>query len=73
MYNKSIPVDLLMPCLDRAMKLGLLEIHCLQFGDDQLVMIRFNWTDRLRDFSDTAYRLRQLDLVVCVDTAVAHL
>ena len=78
--NKSMPVDLLMPCLNRAMKLGLLEIHCLQFGDDSQQIKPwlheesvFNWTDRLRDFSDTAHIIRQLDLVVCVDTAVAHL
>lgn len=32
-----------------------------------------DWTDELADFADTAALISQLDLVVCVDTAVAHL
>ena len=32
-----------------------------------------DWKEDLRDFSDTAHLIRQLDLVICVDTAVAHL
>ena len=31
------------------------------------------WNNRLTDFSDTAHLLSQLDLVITVDTAVAHL
>ena len=31
------------------------------------------WNDRIKDFSDTAAVLQQLDLVITVDTAVAHL
>ena len=32
-----------------------------------------DWTCELRDFADTAALISQLDLVVAVDTAVAHL
>jgi hypothetical protein len=32
-----------------------------------------DWTDELRDFSDTAALVECLDLVISVDTAVAHL
>ena len=78
--NKSISLDLLMPCLLPALGLNLIELHCLQFGDDnsQLNPWRgvegiIDWKDRLQDFSDTAYVVRQLDLVICIDTAVAHL
>ena len=32
-----------------------------------------DFTSRLTDFADTAGLVSQLDLVICVDTAVAHL
>lgn len=32
-----------------------------------------NWSDRISDFSDTASILHRLDLVISVDTSVAHL
>ena len=32
-----------------------------------------DWTKDLRDFADTAALMCQLDLILCVDTAVAHL
>ena len=32
-----------------------------------------DWTDELDDFSDTAALVEALDLVISVDTAVAHL
>jgi len=32
-----------------------------------------NWEKELRDFGDTAALIANLDLVICVDTAVAHL
>ena len=78
--NKSIPLELLMPCLTPPLYLGLIELHCLQFGADceQLNQWRqvdgiTDWTNDLQDFSDTAHLVKQLDLVICVDTAVAHL
>ena len=78
--NKSIPLTLLMPLLERFIDLDLLELHSLQFGDDaeQLAPWRhrqeiFEWNNRISDFSDTAQVLSQLDMVITVDTAVAHL
>ena len=78
--NKSFPLALLMPMFERLIDLDLIELHSLQFGSDaeQLAPWRqrqeiHEWNNRLKDFSDTAQLLRQLDLVITVDTAVAHL
>ena len=78
--NKSLPLALLMPLFERLMDLDLIELHSLQFGADaeQIAPWRHRqeiheWNDRLIDFSDTAQLLHQLDLVISVDTAVAHL
>lgn len=78
--NKSIPLGQLMPCLIPALKLNLVEVHCMQFGsdNDQLDPWRttegvIDWSNTLEDFSDTAHLIRQLDLVISIDTAVAHL
>ena len=78
--NKSVSLECLMSSISPPLRLGLIELHCLQFGDDseQLNPWRYmdgiiDWKDRLQDFSDTAHVVSQLDLVICVDTAVAHL
>ena len=36
-------------------------------------MVLHDWTDELYDFADTAALIEELDLVITVDTAVAHL
>ncbi len=78
--NKSIPLELLMPRFLDLLDLDLIDLHSLQVGDDaaQLDPWRdheriFDWKDKLEDFSDTANVIKQLDLVISVDTAVAHL
>lgn len=81
MYRKkSIPLEILMPRLVDLMDLDLIEVHSLQVGDDaeQLSPWRnhprlTDWNGRLRDFSETAHVIQQLDLIISVDTAVAHL
>jgi tetratricopeptide (TPR) repeat protein len=57
------------------------EFYSLQKGDDAVRQLRestlrqhvVDWTDDLNDFSDTAALIENLDLVITVDTAVAHL
>lgn len=78
--NKSMPLALLLPPLLDLVQLDLIELHSLQVGDDasQLDPWRdhpglHDWAPRLNDFADTAHVVQQLDLVISVDTAVAHL
>lgn len=78
--HKSVPLRLVMPRLIDLIDFDLIDLHVLQFGKDngQLDPWRAHeritdWTDVINDFSDTAHVLQQLDLVITVDTAVAHL
>ena len=74
-HNRSIPLDLLHPFLDLD-----LEFHCLQkeirAADinllEQYCRIQ-TYENDLNDFSDTAALVAQMDLVISVDTSVAHL
>lgn len=56
------------------------DFHCLQKdlspNEEQIISGYPNvtiWKDELTDFAETAGLISQLDLVICVDTAVAHL
>jgi tetratricopeptide (TPR) repeat protein len=78
--NKSLPLALLLPPLLDLIDLDLIELHSLQVGPDaeQLDPWRGrpglrDWAPQLGDFCDTAHLIQQLDLVISVDTAVAHL
>ena len=78
--HKSIPLQLLMPRLLDLIGLDLVDLHVLQFGSDNSQLDPWrsheritDWSSEINDFSDTAYVLQQLDLVITVDTAVAHL
>ena len=69
-----------MPRLLQLVELDLVDLHCLQCGPDVEQLRPWqahprvtNWAPRLKDFSDTAHVVQQLDLVISVDTAVAHL
>lgn len=81
MYRKkSMPLDCLMPKLLPAVKNNLLELHCLQVGADADELTPWenipgihNWNGKLNDFAATASVVQQLDLMISVDTAVAHL
>uniref|UniRef100_UPI0040487FBA tetratricopeptide repeat protein n=1 Tax=Cyanobium sp. TaxID=2164130 RepID=UPI0040487FBA len=78
--HKSLQLKLLMPLLLRLLDLDLADIHVLQVGVDnqQLDPWRghpriFDWQPQLKTFGDTAHVVQQLDLVITVDTALAHL
>jgi tetratricopeptide (TPR) repeat protein len=56
------------------------EFHSLQKGEGERQadnpppgMMLFRWADHLQDFGDTAALIANLDLVICIDSAVAHL
>ena len=78
--HKSLPLPCLIQPLIDLVDLDLIELHSLQVGSDveQLDPWRdhervFDWNGVVDSFSDTAHVINQLDLVISVDTAVAHL
>ncbi|QNI83972.1 TPR repeat-containing protein [Synechococcus sp. PROS-7-1] len=81
MYRqKSLPLKLLLPRLLPALSNDLIELHSLQVGSDADELAPYqhleglvDWNGRLDHFGDTAHVVSQLDLVISVDTAVAHL
>ena len=81
MYRrKSLPLKSFLTPLYAAMREDLIVVHSLQVGADADDLDEFsnysnlhNWNGRLSDFADTAHVARQLDLVITIDTGVAHL
>lgn len=78
--RKSLPLSLLIPRLLQLLDMDLINLHSLQYGEDQYQITPWadhpritNWAPYLSDFADTAHVVNQLDLVITVDTAVAHL
>jgi tetratricopeptide (TPR) repeat protein len=74
-HNRSIPLTAFAPLLDLA-----LEWHALQVeirADDVKFLATFSQLhshqESLNDFSDTAALIAEMDLVIAVDTSVAHL
>jgi hypothetical protein len=75
--QRSIQFDRLAPLL----QVTDCEFYSLQKGDDAVMQLRdtllrqqvIDWTDDLHDFADTAALIENLDLIITVDTSVAHL
>ena len=74
--NRSCPLELFAPL----MQVSDITFYSLQKGaDGEQVnklppgMSLIDYTDELHDFADTAAFIEQLDLVISVDTSVAHL
>jgi len=78
--DKSMSLDLLMPALQRWRASKLISVQSLQVGIDAIQIQPWleewgvtDWSNRLNSFLDTAIVVSQLDLVITVDTAVAHI
>ena len=74
--RRSLPLAQLAPLA----RLRGIDLVSLQKGDAASQartlppgMVIHDWTDRLRDFADTAALIEALDLVISVDTSVVHL
>jgi tetratricopeptide (TPR) repeat protein len=75
--QRSLQFDQLAPALE----VRDCEFYSLQKGDDAQAQLRStalshrvtDWSADFHDFSDTAALIENLDLVIAVDTAVAHL
>jgi ADP-heptose:LPS heptosyltransferase len=74
-HNRSMPFRHLAPLLEMDF-----EFHCLQKdlrATDGEALARLpqvrRWDEELRDFADTAALANALDLVISVDTSIAHL
>ena len=75
--QRSLPFDQLAPVL----QVRGCEFYSLQKGEDAVAQLHksalphgvVDWSAEFRDFSDTAALIANLDLVITVDTAVAHL
>ncbi len=78
--NKSMALAPLLNSLLPALENDLCSIHSLQVGKDAEELNPYrhhkgiqDWSEQLRNFSDTAHLINQLDLLISVDTGVAHL
>jgi tetratricopeptide (TPR) repeat protein len=74
--TKSCPLA----CFLKLLELPHIHLYSLQFGRDASAIEAFTYEDRLHDlsplihdFADTAELISQLDLIITVDTAAAHL
>ena len=78
--DKSMPLEPIMSLFDAWREERLVVLHSLQVGSDSSQLDPWrrqrgvvDHSEHLHDFHDTACVVGQLDLVISVDTAVAHL
>ena len=70
--NRSIPLSQFAP-LRSVTEIRLFSLQKDRAGESSAAVDLIDWTAKLSDFADTAGLIANLDLVISVDTAVAHL
>jgi len=77
--KRDIPIQEVLSILD-GLNSRCIQIHCLQFPVSQGLKSKilksrklYFYNEEINDFADTAALISQLDLVISVDTSVAHL
>lgn len=73
--NRSIPLEKFAPLLETGADVFLMQKECRE-ADADFLLARpqiHDLRDELHDFVDTAAAIDQLDLLISVDTSVAHL
>jgi predicted negative regulator of RcsB-dependent stress response len=72
---RSIALKKLGPLVQKDVRFISLQVGpaSVEAKDPDIGIPLLDWTDNIKDFADTAAIIAELDLVICVDTAVAHL
>lgn len=72
--NKNIPLEKLMESLNEFKNIQIHSLNKAQIGTENLGDYNIiNHADSMHDFADTSAILQQMDIVISIDTAVAHL
>ena len=73
--RRSLPLDALLACLPQALQVVVLQKELSRAERQQLRQRPHTWLagSSFQDFHDTAALASQLDLVISIDTSVAHL
>ncbi len=74
-HNRTIPLKELKPLFDKDIEFHSLQIDYREYDEKQLSQVNnlFDHSEHLKDFGDTAGLINNLDLIIAVDTSVAHL
>lgn len=72
--NKNIPLEKLMEAFSECQNIQIHSLNKAQIGTENLANYDIiNHADSIQDFADTSTLIQQMDIVISIDTAVAHL
>lgn len=76
-YKRSIPLNEIAPLIQSNETLNFIDLQYSKTSDELQLLSTFpnfhSIPNSMDDFETTAYTIQQCDLVICVDTAIAHI